>query len=140
MEKYRIISLVLAIFSGFLLIKLLINDNPESNQSIIIKKDTVIVRQNEIIKIDKIVPKIVFVRDTIIETKPFVATIDTVIKRDTVLLRYDFPENLFSMKVTPAIDSIKIEKIYEYKERELSWYERATLFAAGFGIAFLISK
>lgn len=140
MEKYKIISSILAIISAFLLIKLLINDNSVPNQSIIIKRDTVIVHQKDVIKVDKIVPKIVYVRDTLIETMPFVATIDTVIKLDTVFLRYDFPENLFSMKITPAVDSIKIEKIYEYKEKEISWYERATLFAAGFGIAFLMSK
>jgi len=140
MEKYKISSIILAIISCILFAKILTNNTQNTDIRYIIERDTVIVNQREVIEVDRIVPKILVRRDTIIKTQPFVATIDTVIRRDTVFLRYDFPENLFTMKLTPAADSIKIEKIYEYKEKELTWFEKATMFAAGFGIAFLISK
>lgn len=140
MERYRISTLLLAIISSLLFIKILLGNGEKDKISYIIEKDTIIVHQKEVIKVDKIIPKIVYLRDTIIESKPFIATIDTVIQKDTVFLRYDFPENLFSMKLSPSADSIRIEKIYEYKERGISWFERATMFAAGFGIAFLITK
>lgn len=140
MEKYKTTSIILAIISSILFTKLLISNSDTGDIRYVIERDTVIVNQREVIEVDRIVPKIVVKRDTIIKTMPFVATIDTVICRDTVFLRYDFPENLFSMKLSPAADSIKIEKIYEYKEKEFTWLEKATMFAAGFGIAFLISK
>jgi len=140
MEKYKILTVLLTVVSSLLLIKLLMNDSESPPTQFIIERDTVIVNQREVIKVDKIVPKIIIKKDTIIETKPFIATIDTIIKRDTVFLRFEYPENLFSMKLSPAADSIKIEKIYEYKEKEITWLDRVTMFAAGFGVAFLISK
>ncbi len=141
MEKYKYISIILSLICAYLLFKCSTIDKPKDNSNhFIIQKDTIIVNKKEIVKIDKIVPKIIVKRDTVITTKPFVATIDTILKRDTIYLRFDFPENLFSFKYSPATDTIKIDKIYEYHEQKQSWIEKAVFFIAGYGISYIIYK
>ncbi|HRP02859.1 MAG TPA: hypothetical protein PLE30_09455 [Candidatus Kapabacteria bacterium] len=140
MEKYKLISFVLSVFCAYLLYTLLVQQEPIIANRYIIKKDTIVTYQKHIVTIDRVVPKIIYKHDTIIASKPFVAEIDTVIKKDTIWLKYEFPENLFSMQYFPSKDSIRIEKIYEYKESKQKWYERIVYFVAGFGLSYLITK
>jgi len=48
-------------------------------------------------------------RDTIIETRPFVASLDTVVQRDTIGVLYRFPQHTFSVAIRQSPDSIRYE-------------------------------
>lgn len=70
-----------------------------------IRKDTIYIKSS---------PVVTYTKDTIIQTKPFIFRIDTVLKTiyqnrvkiDTVKINYQFPDNVFKMKVSSAPDSI----------------------------------
>lgn len=77
--------------------------------------------------------------DTIIETRPFVASLDTIINRDTVGFRYQFPENLATILLRQAPDSVRFETrtitLTNYVKREW-WIDALThLGAATLGYA-----
>lgn len=108
------------------------------------RSDTVYVTkylQKPPIIIEKEKPVFQVVRDTIIETKPFVASIDTVIQRDTVYAEYHFPENLFRMKIDFARDSIQFREVETIKIKVVTikrpWWQDALMLtgagAVGFG-------
>lgn len=82
-----------------------------------IVRDTITKYQKPII-IEKIKAQIVYKHDTIIQTKPFIARIDTVIMYDTIKASYEFPENYFSLLVKRKPDTVYTNTIYrtEYQE------------------------
>lgn len=145
MEKYKYIAgtililvmLVLAFFLG----RSTKHCEPITNT--IVRKDTVlIIKESEPIVIEKIKPKIIYKRDTIIETKPFVAVVDTVIKRDTVYAKYEFPENSFDLMIRKKPDSTMIQTIYITKEimRERSWWETPVYIIGGVAVGFTVGS
>ena len=58
--------------------------------------------------------------DTIIQTRPFIARLDTVVRRDTLGVEYRFPQHTFSVLLRQAPDSIR----YETRTITLTNYER----------------
>lgn len=64
--------------------------------------------------------------DTVtILTSPFIASIDTLIKADTLQASYEFPKNEFVFDLRQAPDSIQVNtiKIFQEREREKQWHE-----------------
>jgi hypothetical protein len=134
---------VVTFFAGMLLSYLSCQPKPIVITKTETKIDTVIkVLPSEPIVITKMKAKIVYVRDTIIETKPFVAQIDTIIKYDTIQAKYEFPENYFSLLVRPKPDSIRTVTITvkEGYEIEPPWYETPLTFFAGVGAGVLLKS
>lgn len=90
---------------------------------------------------------IIYVRDTIIETQPFVAVLDTVVKRDTLNLEYYFPENLFKIDLRFKPEETKIITKYvtintnTEIEKPEPWYIKAAYGAGGvllgYGLGYL---
>lgn len=118
--------------------------NPLYNQQheIIYKIDTIvkIIPQKEI-EIIEAKPKIRYIRDTIIQTQPFVAQLDTILMRDTLFAQYKFPDNLMSINVKTSNDSIKLPQItIERTKYERNWYELATALGGGIILGLILGK
>ncbi|MBI5325033.1 MAG: hypothetical protein HZB41_07160 [Ignavibacteriae bacterium] len=92
------------------------------------------------VKIVKAKPVIKFIRDTIIETKPFEAILDTIAKSDTVRLKYEFPENYFSLEVSRKPDSLLIENLTIIDKTTVNgnWWEKPAYFTGGTLIGIII--
>lgn len=111
--------------------------------NIITKRDTVvIVKQAEPITIEKAKTKIVYTRDTIIQTQPFIAVVDTIIKRDTIFAKFDYPENSFDLWIRKKPDSTLIHTIYITKEivKERPWWEAPAFTLGGTIVGYVIGK
>lgn len=69
---------------------------------------------------------IVYRVDTVIITKPFVATLDTIAKGDSIAIAYYFPENLFDLNIRFKPDEkITIKEyitITKEIEKEEAWW------------------
>lgn len=75
----------------------------------------------------------IYLTDTIIETRPFIAQLDTIIERDTVFVSYQYPAELFRLQIKRAADSIPIRYITIETLMEVNselWWEKP-LYAAG---------
>ena len=59
-------------------------------------------------------------KDTVYQVRPFIATIDTVVGRDTASIRYTFPQHEFSLLLKQAADSVR----YETRTITLTNYEQ----------------
>lgn len=106
------------------------------------KIDTIvkIVPQKEI-KIVEARPRIRYVRDTIIVTKPFIAQLDTIIQRDTIFASFQFPDNTMSINLRTSNDSIRIPQItIEKTKYEQNWYELAAALGGGFILGLILGK
>lgn len=109
-------------------------------------KDSIIKGKTIRIKGDAIIEyKPFFVNDTIIdtvfETKPFTATLDTIIK-DTFHIAYEFPENKIELKIKEKPDTLKMVEIKTEFERQKTFYEnyieKPLYFAGGILTSFII--
>lgn len=135
------IILIVFLFIGFYLGRSSKHCNEITN--VITKYDTVlIVKESEPIIIEKARTKLVYKRDTIIETKPFTATIDTIVKFDTVFAKFDFPENTLDILIRKKPDSTLIHTIYITKEiiKERPWWEASAYTLGGTIVGFVIGK
>lgn len=92
------------------------------------------------LKIVNIKPLIKYIRDTIIESKPFIATLDTIAIDDTVKMQYEFPENIFSLEVARKPDSIRVEKltVIDKTTDTGNWWEKPVYFTGGTLIGIII--
>ncbi len=109
----------------------------------IVKYDTIeIVKPVEKIVIQKAKPRIKIVRDTIIETKPFVAELDTIVKSDTVSAKYTFPEKSFlNFKSVEKADTFRIPQfVVARDDRNKDWLDKIGTFVVGVSLGFLIAK
>jgi hypothetical protein len=63
--------------------------------------------------------------DTTYIKNSYIATLDTIVKRDTINLKYEYPKNYFALNVRQKPDSILIQRIeiFTIKEKERPWYE-----------------
>jgi len=101
-----IVSLLIGLFSGSYFFPRIVNKN-------VFKKDTLFSKDTLINYIDKprLIVKtkaeLIYIKDTIIETKPFIASLDTIIK-DTIGIKYYFPNNHFLLDIRYKPDEIKI--------------------------------
>ena len=90
-----------------------------------IRRDTIFIKSQPIIK---------YVSDSIIQTKPFIFRIDTVlktiyqnrVKTDTIKIKYSFPNNEYEMSIKTYPDSIFSEIRNEIKTivKEKSFFDR----------------
>lgn len=135
------IILALTIICVALIYFLLLKEN--NNQiSIVNRIDTVvkIIPQKEI-KIVEAKPKIKYIRDTLIQTSPFVVVLDTIIQRDTIFASYQFPENIVSLNLRGSSDTIKVPQIvFERQKIERNWYEIGAAVAGGFILGLILGK
>jgi len=144
-EKYKYILAL-----GLLIIVLLLSfflgrssKNCNDTVQTIIKIDTVIVvKKAEPIIIEKAKTKIVYTRDTIIQTQPFIAVVDTIIKKDTVYAKFEFPANNFDLWIKKKPDSTLIQTITITKEiiKDRPWWEASAYSLGGAVIGFLFGK
>ncbi len=128
---------IIAFLSGYF-----INDNRSKN-SHEIKIDTLFIEKPaEPIIVEKIKPKLIYSRDTIIQTQPFTAMIDTVIQRDTIRINYQFPENMLDLEIFPKPDSIEIRNIFITKEveKKVEWWQMPAGILSGVVLGFLIGS
>ena len=145
MEKYKYIF-ALALFIIVLLLSFFLgrsSKNCSDSVQTIIKRDTVIVvKQAEPIIIEKAKTKIVYTRDTIIQTQPFIAVVDTIIKKDTVYAKFEFPANNFDLWIKKKPDSTLIQTITITKEitKERPWWEASAYTLGGAVIGFVLGK
>jgi hypothetical protein len=105
---------------------------------------TVIEVPKEVIRIRE-VGRIVAVRDTLRDTVyssvPFVSSLDTIVKRDTLYVSYSFPQNIFDIRYHPSPDSIITSTIdvIRYVPREKEWYEATWFWVATHTTAVLLT-
>lgn len=108
----------------------------------IIKGETIRVKGDAIIEY-----KPFFINDTIVDTvfttKPFTASLDTILK-DTFNLKFEFPEKRFEFVLRPAFDTLKIPEITIEIERQKTFYEKyiekPLYFLGGVGITYFVFK
>lgn len=138
----KFVSISLIIILILLLLYFIYNKDVSGSKEINYKIDTIvkIVPQKEI-KIVESRPRIRYIKDTIIITKPFVAQLDTIIQRDTVFALFHFPENTMSINVRTSTDSIRMPQItIEKTKYERNWYEIAVALGGGFIFGLILGK
>lgn len=108
----------------------------------VVKYDTIeIVKPVERIVIQRAKPKIKILRDTIIETKPFIAELDTIVKSDTVSAKYTFPENIFEFQISRKADTFRIPKlVFAKQNRKEDWLDKIGTLVVGVSLGYLIAK
>jgi len=106
---------------------------PNPTQTII-TRDSIIteIRKDTLIIYSK--PELHFTSDTIIQTRPFLWQIDTIIKRvyynktiyDTLKIMYSFPDNKFQYQSKSSLDTLwkHYERIQTTEIQKLSWFEK----------------
>jgi len=129
--KYSVIFIT-CIIIGFLLTYFGNQYFPKNEFTNVILRDTIIKTiTSEPIILEKVKMKIVYRADTIIQTAPFTASIDTIIVRDTLNAVYKFPENLFSMSLRRPQDTIKTIYQVSVPVVKCEWYDKLLYFVAG---------
>lgn len=82
-------------------------------------------------------------KDTVFQTKAFVAKLDTAISKDTVGIQYAFPQQTFSVVLRRAADSIRYETKTVYVTntvRERPWLEYIGAAAIGMAAGYTMSR
>jgi len=140
------ILILLAFALGFLIANFLMPEKetiirePYTGSVII---DTIVkVIEKEPIILEKIRTKIVKQKDTLIKVFPFVAKIDTVIRKDTIKVRYEYPQNLLSLRVASLADTLALQKMVITKmiKVEKPWWETPAYIAAGTILGYLLAS
>ncbi len=134
---------LLGILLGMLLFYTFSSRYESDSTEIKITKDTIVkIITPEPIVIEKVKTKIHFIRDTIIQTRPFVASVDTIIKRDTIRCFYTFPENLLSLKINQPQDSIITHHIQltQTSVKRNSWWHDPLLILGGIISGYVIKS
>lgn len=108
------------------------------------KRDTIYKMIQKVpIEIVRTKPKLRIVRDTVIQSPEFIATVDTVIRRDTIRAEYEFPQNLLSLQIRQSPDSLMQERITiqtkEYIDRT-KWWEKPLIVIAGIVVGIVVGK
>lgn len=115
---------------------------PSQSPEIIYKTVTQTVRDTVVVERPRTVVRVVqapatvrvdTLRDTVIQVRPFVATLDTIIQRDTLQAAYAFPEHRFSINFRPRPDSIIFRTMVINTEsiRRDSWWQTASWIGLG---------
>jgi len=134
--------IILSIIICLLLILHFVNKN-EIKSIVTYQHDTLyIVKEAEPVIIERAKTKIKYVKDTVIQTQPFVAELDTIVRQDTIYSSFIFPENLLSLEIRKKPDTTKIEQITIIKEipQKKSWWKESMIFISGCATGFLLFK
>lgn len=97
-------------------------------------RDTVYsIRPSKPIVITKYKARIVKISDTIVQSVPFTASIDTVIVHDTIRAEFAFPENLLSLEIRKAPDTAIIDRqiVTRTVEKREPWWRVPLYFITG---------
>jgi hypothetical protein len=105
----------------------------------VLRTDTITVIPEPII-IEKIAPKLVYRSDTVIVTRPFTATVDTVFNTDTIRVRYDYPENEMQLAIRMATDTVYQQRLEVTECDESEWWEAPAIATGGMILGILISN
>jgi hypothetical protein len=137
--------LVLCLTAGFLTGYLLKHDkSTEINniKEIYIKDSVEKIKYSEPIYITKVKTKIIKTSDSQIVTNPFISKLDTIINQDTISAIYEFPDNLLSIKLNSAPDTMILRKIeiIKSKPKEEQWWEVPLYITGGIILGFLIGS
>lgn len=146
MEQKNVYLLIIGLFIAVL--SFIAGRYSRENEKIIetqIHRDTVtVVDYPEPIVLEKVKSKIEYIKDTIIQTQPFEACIDTIVRQDTVNARYNFPENIFSLEIRKKPDSTRIQTITILKEsiktENQPWWHTPLAAAGGVLLGIAISN
>jgi hypothetical protein len=92
--------------------------------------------------INKIRTKIIYQKDTIIETQPFTAVIDTIINHDTLHTEFSFPENSFSMLFLRKPDTVIVQKVTTIETQPLksTWWEVPLSILGGAALGYVFGR
>lgn len=108
----------------------------------VLQRDTVVklVYQDPIV-ITKTKVKIKKTRDTIILTPPFVMVFDTIVKRDTIMARFEYPEQLFSFAIRRSADTNYTERLLVSKEKpSMVFWEQTLTVIGAVAAGFLVGR
>jgi hypothetical protein len=141
MNFWKILFIVTIIaFIVFLIFHFITKTETPTTGRIIWKSDTVLkVLPQKIVEIRNAKPKIIYLKDTIIETQPFIAKLDTIILRDTIWAEYVFPENRLSLGYRSQSDSL-LQITNTMTKTETYWVEKAAYLLGGILIGIIITK
>ncbi len=134
--------IILSIIICLLLILHFVNKNG-SKSIVTFQHDTLyLIKESEPIVIEKAKTKIKYIKDTVFQSQPFVAELDTIVWQDTIHSSFIFPENLISLEIRKKPDTTKIEKITITKEipQKESWWKEPLIFISGCAAGFLLFK
>lgn len=134
-----IISMVLGFVFGYLIFRNGSNENEWGELSMRIDTIVRIVPAEPLI-VERVKTKVIYKGDTIVEARPFVATVDTVVKQDTIFARYEFPENLFSLNLRRSDDTLRtvMVKTEVVKSEGRDWWEGPAIGVAGVVVGYLL--
>lgn len=128
------------IFIGIIIFLSCQKENIQIKEKILVETDTVVrLLPQKIIEIKQSKPKIIYLRDTILQTQPFTALLDTILLKDTVRAEYTFPENTFSVLLRSQSDSL-LQITNTMTKTETLWYEKAAYLLGGILIGIIINK
>ncbi len=107
-----------------------------------LRVDTIeIVKPKEKIIIRKAKPKIIYRRDTIFQTTPFVANFDTIMNKDTISINYKFPENTLDFSILSVPDTFYVPKyVYSFEKKKAEWWEKPVVFLLGATLGYILCK
>jgi hypothetical protein len=142
MRDYLII-VILSVLFGFVLAYLFFQKNliQRAEEGFTQKADTIVkIVPSEPLIIERVKTKIIYTGDTIVQTKPFVAMVDTVVKQDTIFAKYEFPENLFSLNLRRSDDTVRTVMIKTeiMKSESKNWWKSPAVAVAGLVVGYLL--
>ncbi|MCX7880790.1 MAG: hypothetical protein N2517_09030 [Ignavibacteria bacterium] len=116
--------------------------NSKREISVAKKVDTIqIIKPIEKIIVKQAKAKIKYTRDTVIVFKPFEAIMDTILNKDTIQVKYFYPENLFDFRFTRQPDTLRIPfPTYIDDQKSKGWWKEPLLFATGVLLGYIIFK
>lgn len=130
-----IILVILALLIGMAITKMYY-----PNQIINHTTDTLTIVQEPIV-IEKIKPQLIYKSDTIIQTRPFTAVVDTIYKYDTIQVRYDYPENEMQIAIRMATDTVYNEREIVISEPQYQpWWKDPLIATGGLVLGYLLSN
>lgn len=123
---------------------ILFPDNQLKKTNTLILRDTIIreIKSDPLI-LEKVKTKILYKKDTIIKSKPFSAILDTVIKKDSIKIEYEFPENYLSFQLNKMMDTLVIPREIEIeieKDEKEAWWEKPAIALGSLFIGYYISE
>jgi len=147
--KYTIVALFSFLTGIFLSLKfgyiipLPTKNEISKNTPNIILRDTIFtIRESKPLIISKVKTKIRYVSDSTLTTKPFSATVDTIIRHDTIHTRFDFPSNSFSLEIRKKPDTVFAERtiVLPLPEDKEKWWTKPACVAGGVVLGILIKS
>jgi hypothetical protein len=136
-------TLIIIIIFLFIALLYLFNSNKSNINNQIIKRDTVIKYiEHKPININNKKAKIKYIKDTIISTKPYEASLDTIINKDTISLSYIYPDNIFNLNINKSIDTLKYEReiITNNNNKDSNWFDIAIAGLSGVILGYILGK